>query len=187
MRAPLHAPPPPACGARHRAPRQRVSVRAVRGGTASGRAPCPDRAARREAPAGSSRDFAWEGAAVRRVRRSRRGRGIIDFASNGMESCPHVPPRRLHADATFSKDQVTALEKILGVKLPEQGFTLRSPPSSPASTRASWTAWSVVSFPRSRSRWRAMAPCARPSSSSRPCVGAPRSSRAVTRPRLPRP
>jgi hypothetical protein len=32
------------------------------------------------------------------------------------------------SDATFSKDQVTALEKILGVKLPEQGFTLEISP-----------------------------------------------------------
>jgi hypothetical protein len=32
------------------------------------------------------------------------------------------------SDATFSKDQVTALEKILGVKLPEQGFTLEITP-----------------------------------------------------------
>jgi hypothetical protein len=32
------------------------------------------------------------------------------------------------SDATFSKDQVAALEKILGVKLPEQGFTLEINP-----------------------------------------------------------
>jgi hypothetical protein len=32
------------------------------------------------------------------------------------------------ADSTFSRDQVTALEKILGVKLPEQGFTLEIKP-----------------------------------------------------------
>jgi hypothetical protein len=32
------------------------------------------------------------------------------------------------SDATFSKDQVSALEKILGVKLPEQGFTLEIKP-----------------------------------------------------------
>jgi hypothetical protein len=31
-------------------------------------------------------------------------------------------------DGTFSRDQVTALEKILGVKLPEQGFTLEIKP-----------------------------------------------------------
>ncbi len=28
------------------------------------------------------------------------------------------------SDPTFSKEQIAALEKILGVKLPEQGFTL---------------------------------------------------------------
>jgi len=32
------------------------------------------------------------------------------------------------SDATFSKDQVTALEQILGVKLPAQGFTLEITP-----------------------------------------------------------
>jgi hypothetical protein len=32
------------------------------------------------------------------------------------------------SDATFSKDQVEALEKILGVKLPAQGFTLEISP-----------------------------------------------------------
>jgi hypothetical protein len=32
------------------------------------------------------------------------------------------------SDATFSKDQVAALEKVLGVKLPEQGFTLEITP-----------------------------------------------------------
>jgi hypothetical protein len=32
------------------------------------------------------------------------------------------------SNATFSKDQVAALEKILGVKLPEQGFTLEITP-----------------------------------------------------------
>jgi hypothetical protein len=32
------------------------------------------------------------------------------------------------SDATFSKDQVAALEQILGVKLPEQGFTLAITP-----------------------------------------------------------
>jgi hypothetical protein len=32
------------------------------------------------------------------------------------------------SDGTFSKDQVVALEKILGVKLPEQGFTLEIKP-----------------------------------------------------------
>ena len=32
------------------------------------------------------------------------------------------------SDATFSQEQVAALEKILGVKLPEQGFTLEITP-----------------------------------------------------------
>lgn len=32
------------------------------------------------------------------------------------------------SDGTFSKDQVASLEKILGVKLPEQGFTLEIKP-----------------------------------------------------------
>jgi hypothetical protein len=32
------------------------------------------------------------------------------------------------SDATFSQDQVTALEQILGVKLPQQGFTLEVKP-----------------------------------------------------------
>lgn len=35
------------------------------------------------------------------------------------------------SDAPFSKEQVAALEKILGVKLPEQGFTLEITPSGP--------------------------------------------------------
>jgi hypothetical protein len=32
------------------------------------------------------------------------------------------------ADSTFSREQVAALEKILGVKLPAQGFTLEIKP-----------------------------------------------------------
>ncbi len=32
------------------------------------------------------------------------------------------------SESTFSKEQVVALEKILGVKLPEQGFTLEIKP-----------------------------------------------------------
>jgi hypothetical protein len=32
------------------------------------------------------------------------------------------------SEPTFSKEQVVALEKILGVKLPEQGFTLEIKP-----------------------------------------------------------
>jgi len=32
------------------------------------------------------------------------------------------------SDATFSRDQVAALEQILGVKLPAQGFTLQITP-----------------------------------------------------------
>ena len=36
------------------------------------------------------------------------------------------------AESTFSKEQVVALEKILGVKLPEQGFTLEIKPAGSA-------------------------------------------------------
>jgi hypothetical protein len=32
------------------------------------------------------------------------------------------------SDSTFSKDQVAALEQILGVKLPQEGFTLEVRP-----------------------------------------------------------
>lgn len=32
------------------------------------------------------------------------------------------------SDSTFSREQAAALEKILGVKLPEQGFTLEIKP-----------------------------------------------------------
>jgi hypothetical protein len=35
------------------------------------------------------------------------------------------------ADQAFSKEQVEALEKILGVKLPEQGFSLEIKPLGP--------------------------------------------------------
>lgn len=36
------------------------------------------------------------------------------------------------SDPTFSREQVAALEKVLGVKLPEQGFSLEIRPIGPA-------------------------------------------------------